>query len=162
MNASSASNLSLTEREKALLEKWIDQGAEWKPYWAFIPPEKPAIPDVDQEEGSNEIDAFILARLDEQQLAPSPQASKPSLIRRLSYVITGLPPNPSDIEKFIADDSPDAYEKLVDQYMESPQFGERWARHWMDLVRYAETKGHEFDYVVQGAWQYRDYRDPGF
>nr|WKN38331.1 PSD1 and planctomycete cytochrome C domain-containing protein [Tunicatimonas sp. TK19036] len=152
------SNLTLSEREKALLEKWIAQGAEWKPHWAFIQPEKPDVPRVEQqEEVSNEIDAFVLAKLEEQQIAPAPQASPQTLIRRLSYLLTGLPPHPSDIQKFETDPSPDAYEKLVDQYMNSPQFGERWARHWMDLVRFAETKGHEFDYAVQGAWQYRDY-----
>ncbi|MEQ9438293.1 MAG: PSD1 and planctomycete cytochrome C domain-containing protein [Cyclobacteriaceae bacterium] len=152
------SNLNLSEKEKALLAKWIDQGAEWKPYWAFIKPEKTEVPTVEQkEEVANEVDAFILAKLEEQQVPLAPKASKPTLIRRLSYLLTGLPPNPSDIEKFVADDSPEAYEKLVDQYINAPQFGERWARHWMDLVRYAETKGHEFDYMVQGAWQYRDY-----
>ena len=153
-----ASNLSLSEREKAILEKWIDQGAEWKPHWAFIKPEKPDIPSVvAEEEVANEIDAFILAKLEEQSLSPAPQASKNTLIRRLSYLLTGLPPHSADVTNFVNDDNPDAYEKLVDQYLSSPQFGERWARHWMDLARYAETKGHEFDYPVQGAWQYRDY-----
>ncbi len=153
-----ASNLSLTEREKAILEKWIDQGAEWKPHWAFIKPEKPEIPSVkNQEEIANKVDAFVLAKLEEQQLPIAPIANKYTLIRRLAYVLTGLPPHPADIEKFVNDSSPDAYEKLVDQYLNSLRFGERWARHWMDLVRYAETKGHEFDYPVQGAWQYRDY-----
>jgi hypothetical protein len=153
-----ASNLKLSEREKAILEKWIDQGAEWKPHWAFIKPEKPAVPSVaNEDEVANEIDAFILAKLEEQSLTVAPLASKNTLIRRLSYLLTGLPPHPSDVENFVKDDRPDAYEKLVDQYLNSPQFGERWARHWMDLARYAETKGHEFDYPVQGAWQYRDY-----
>lgn len=152
------SNLSLSEQEKALLEKWIVQGAEWKAHWAFIPPEKPEIPQLKQEqEVANEIDAFMLTKLEEQQITPAPQASKQTLIRRLSYLLTGLPPHPADVQKFLADESPEAYEKVVDQYLNSPQFGERWARHWMDLVRYAETKGHEFDYPVQGAWQYRDY-----
>ncbi|WPP49987.1 PSD1 and planctomycete cytochrome C domain-containing protein [Catalinimonas niigatensis] len=152
------SNLSLTEQEKALLEKWIAQGADWKPHWAFIPPEKPTLPQVkNKAEVANDIDAFILASLEDHQLSPMAMASKTTLIRRLAYLLTGLPPHPSDIEKFVADDRSEAYEKLVDQYIASPQFGERWARHWMDLVRYAETKGHEFDYPVQGAWQYRDY-----
>ena len=153
-----ASNLSLTEREKAILERWIDQGAEWKPHWAFIKPEEPEIPSVKaQEEVANEVDAFILAKLEEQRLPIAPIASKHTLIRRLAYVLTGLPPHPTDIERFINNTNPNAYEKLVDQYLSSPQFGERWARHWMDLARYAETKGHEFDYPVEGAWQYRDY-----
>ncbi|MDF9794906.1 hypothetical protein OKW21_000169 [Catalinimonas alkaloidigena] len=152
------SNLSLSEQEKALLEKWIAKGAEWKPHWAFIPPEKHEIPRVkNEQEVTNEIDAFVLDRLEEQQIAPAPLANKQTLIRRLAYLLTGLPPHPSDVKKFLEDKSPRAYEKIVDQYLDSPQFGERWARHWMDLVRYAETKGHEFDYPVQGAWQYRDY-----
>lgn len=152
------SNLSLSESEKELLERWIDQGAEWKPHWAFIEPTKPETPEVElEEEVANDIDAFVLAKLEAQELAPVARASKNSLIRRLAYLLTGLPPSPSDVEKFLADDRPDAYERLVDQYIGAPQFGERWARHWMDLVRYAETKGHEFDYPVEGAWQYRDY-----
>lgn len=152
------SNLSLSEQEKALLEKWIEQGAEWKPHWAFIPLEKAAIPEVDtEEEVANEMDAFVLQKLEAENIAPAPLASKQTLIRRLSYLLTGLPPHPDDVQKFLADESPEAYEKLVDQYLNIPHFGERWARHWMDLVRYAETKGHEFDYPVEGAWQYRDY-----
>lgn len=153
-----ASNLKLNEREKAILEKWIDQGAEWKPHWAFIPPTIPEIPSVKvQEEIANDIDAFVVAKLEEQKLPVAPIANKNTQIRRLAYVLTGLPPNPTDIDKFVNDTSSNAYEKLVDQYLNSSQFGERWARHWMDLARYAETKGHEFDYPVHGAWQYRDY-----
>ncbi len=152
------SNLSLSEQEKALLEKWIAQGAEWKPHWAFIPPEKAAVPEVEtEEEVANEIDAFVLQKLEKQNISPAPLASKQTLIRRVSYLLTGLPPHPDDVQQFVNDDSPEAYEKMVDQYLDSPHFGERWARHWMDLVRYAETKGHEFDYPIKGAWQYRDY-----
>ncbi|MEM9833955.1 MAG: PSD1 and planctomycete cytochrome C domain-containing protein [Bacteroidota bacterium] len=153
-----ASNLKLSEREKAILERWIDQGAKWKPHWAFIQPTEPRIPSVKaQEEVANEIDAFVVAKLEEQELPVATIASKNTQIRRLAYVLTGLPPHPSDIKKFMNDTSLNAYEKLVDQYLNSSQFGERWARHWMDLARYAETKGHEFDYPVAGAWQYRDY-----
>ncbi len=146
------SNYKLTEREKALLEKWIDQGAEWKEHWAFIPPETSI-----SMAATNAIDSLINVKLDQYQLAKSPQANKNSLIRRVSYLLTGLPPSPSEIEDFISDDSPDGYEKMVDRYLNSSAFGERWARHWMDLVRYAETKGHEFDYAISGAWHYRDY-----
>lgn len=146
------SNYKLTAREKALLEKWIDQGAEWKEHWAFIPPST-SIP----RSSNNAIDSLLDIRLLQKQLIKSPEADKYSLIRRASYVLTGLPPSPSDIEYFIADDSPRAYEKMVDAYLNSPAFGERWARHWMDLVRYAETKGHEFDYSIVGIWRYRDY-----
>lgn len=148
------SNLTLTEREIALIEKWIEQGAEWKPHWAFIPPkETPAI----KEFKGNPIDYFINQKLAENDLKSSPEADKHALIRRVSYVLTGLPPEPEAINKFLSDNSANAYEKMIDQYLKAPQFGERWARHWMDLVRYAETKGHEFDYTISGAWRYRDY-----
>ena len=146
------SNYKLTEREKALLEKWIDQGAEWKEHWAFIRPET-STPMTN----TTAIDSLIDIRIDQKQLMKSPEAEKNSLIRRVSYLLTGLPPSPSDIEKFLSNESPNAYEKMVEQYLNSPAFGERWARHWMDLVRYAETKGHEFDYSIVGAWRYRDY-----
>ena len=152
------SNLTLNEREIALLEKWIEQGAEWKSHWAFITPTPPPVPEVSYPEAiANEVDAFVLSKLEEKHLEAAPLATKNALIRRLSYLLTGLPPHPTDTKKFLADNSPDAYEKLVDHYLASPHFGERWARHWMDVVRYAETKGHEFDYPVIGAWHYRDY-----
>ncbi|WKN33538.1 PSD1 and planctomycete cytochrome C domain-containing protein [Porifericola rhodea] len=151
------SNLSLSEREKALLKKWIEQGAEWKPHWAFIPPTLPEVPKVQSEQLYNEIDAFVLSRLHEKKLEPAGIADKSTLARRLSFLLTGLPPKAAELDRFVADQSESAYEKMVDYYLNSPAFGERWARHWMDLVRYAETKGHEFDYPVQGAWQYRDY-----
>ena len=145
-------NLKLTEREKALLNKWIDQGAEWKDHWSFIKPEtKIALSDP------KAIDFIIEKKLDEKGLEKVPLANKNSLIRRVSYLLTGLPPNPKEVQEFISDTSSVAYEKLVDRYLNSPAYGERWARHWMDLVRYAETKGHEFDYAITGAWKYRDY-----
>ena len=146
------SNYKLTEREKALLEKWIDQGAEWKEHWAFTKPET-SIP----LSSPNAIDSLIDLKLDQKQLIKTPQANKNSLIRRVSYLLKGLPPSPADVNNFVEDKSIDAYEKMVDRYLNSPAYGERWARHWMDLVRYAETKGHEFDYTIVGAWQYRDY-----
>ena len=146
------SNYKLTEREKALLEKWIDQGAEWKEHWAFIQPET-TIP----LSSANAIDSLINLKLDQKQLIKTPQADKNSLIRRVSYLLTGLPPTPKEVKNFVEDKSSDAYEKMVDHYLSSSAYGERWARHWMDLVRYAETKGHEFDYSIVGAWRYRDY-----
>jgi len=146
------SNYKLTEREKALLEKWIDQGAEWKDHWAFIKPET-SIPLTN----TNAVDSLIDIQLDQKKLTKTPQADKNSLIRRLSFLLTGLPPSPSAVEKFVSNESENAYEEMVEGYLNAPAFGERWARHWMDLVRYAETKGHEFDYDIVGAWQYRDY-----
>jgi hypothetical protein len=140
----------LTEHEIALLEKWIKQGAEWKTYWAFIPPQKTA-------SKKTNIDFFIQKKLAESNLKKAEQAEKSSLIRRLSFALTGLPPTPQEVANFENDDRPDAYEQLVDYYLNSPHFGERWARHWMDLMRYAETRGHEFDFPIMGAWRYRDY-----
>ena len=145
-------NLKLTEREKALLNKWIDQGAQWKEHWSFISPETK----MDLED-PNAIDFLIGKQMEVKGLEKVPIANKNSLIRRVSYLLTGLPPNPKEVQKFIADTTKVAYNKMVDVYLNSPAFGERWARHWMDLVRYAETKGHEFDYTITGAWKYRDY-----
>ena len=124
------SNYKLTEREKALLEKWIDQGAEWKDHWAFIKPETSI-----STSNSSAIDSLLNLQLDQKQLAKTPEANKNSLIRRVSYLLTGLPPSPSAIESFISDESSDAYEKMVDGYLNADAYGERWARHWMDLVR---------------------------
>jgi len=149
------SKTELSAREIAILSKWIKQGAEWKQHWSFIPPqrfENAAIP-IDK----NGIDYFIEKKVAEKGLTLSPQANKNSLIRRVSYVLTGLPPAVDDLDQFVNDDNSNAYERIVDQYLDSPQFGEKWARHWMDVVRYAETKGHEFDYTITGAWRYRDY-----
>ncbi|MEX0288372.1 MAG: PSD1 and planctomycete cytochrome C domain-containing protein [Flavobacteriaceae bacterium] len=146
------SNYKLSSREKALLEKWIDQGAEWKDHWSFIKPETNiGLTDM------RAIDRLIDHQIEQKGLKKSPQATKNALIRRVSYLITGLPPTPEAVENFLTDNSPDAYSNMVNTYLDAPAFGERWARHWMDLVRYAETKGHEFDYAITGAWKYRDY-----
>ncbi len=146
------SNLKLTDRQKALLEKWIDQGAEWKEHWAFIKPAN------DLATGDTlAIDKLIDEQLTQKGLEKAAIADKNVLVRRVAYLLTGLPPSPTDVESFIVDNSEEAYEKMVDRYLNSPAYGERWARHWMDLVRYAETKGHEFDYAITGAWKYRDY-----
>ncbi|WP_422350261.1 PSD1 and planctomycete cytochrome C domain-containing protein [Flagellimonas sp.] len=144
-------NSILTQREKDLLEKWIKQGAEWKPHWSFIQPQ------VAEEYGDAKIDQFIDEAIEQKGLQKAPIANKYTLIRRVAYILTGLPPAPEDVEAFVMDSSEQAYEKMVDRYLNAPAYGERWARHWMDLVRYAETKGHEFDYPITGAWKYRDY-----
>ncbi|MXW64744.1 MAG: DUF1553 domain-containing protein [Bacteroidetes bacterium SB0662_bin_6] len=149
---------TLSPREIALLERWIKQGAEYKEHWSLIPPAKPGVPEVPAGwPATGAIDRFIGARLSGAGLKPAPPASREGLIRRLSYVLTGLPPSPEEVRAFVADESPDAYERLVDRFLDSPRFGERWARHWMDLTRYADARGHEFDYTVQGSWRYRDY-----
>ena len=146
--------LALTEREIALLTKWIKQGAEWQPHWAFIPPK---VRTLDLPSGKNEIDFLLDNKVEQNGLRVAPEADKNSLIRRVSYVLTGLPPTEEAIDAFIADESEGSYEKMVDRYLNSPRFGEKWARHWMDVVRYAETRGHEFDFPIAGAWRYRDY-----
>src|SRR5207237_5167363 len=102
-------------------------------------------------------DPFILAKLAEHGLTPAPEASRRTVIRRLTFDLIGLPPTPAEIAAFLADSSPVAYERLVDRLLASPHYGERWARHWLDLVRYAETAEHEFDYDIPNAFRYRDY-----
>lgn len=146
----------LSAHESALIEKWIDQGAEWKEHWSFIPPEKPSIP-FWKSNPSEIIDHLVDKQIDYYQLEKSPKASKNALIRRVAYLMTGLPPSPEDVKAFLADDDKDAFEKVVDKYIASPHFGERWARHWMDLMRYGENMGHEFDFSITGAHEYRDY-----
>lgn len=148
----------LSPREIALLKRWIKQGAKWKTHWAFIPPESPSLRSNLKEASPSEIiDHLIDKKLKSNKLTATAPATKNALIRRVSYLLTGLPPDPKDVEAFLADSSPGAYEKMADQYLASPHFGERWARHWMDLTRYGEHLGHEFDYEISGAWQYRDY-----
>lgn len=144
----------LTAYEKAILEKWIEQGAKWEKFWAFIPPKaNESLP----QNTTQAIDALIDRKLDEQDLSPSPIAPAQQKLRRLSYILTGLPPTLTELAAFRADTSASAYEGWVDYYLASPRFGERWARHWMDLMRYADTQGHEFDFKIDGAWRYRDY-----
>ena len=105
----------------------------------------------------NPIDAFVLAKLKEKNLRPAPEADRRTLIRRLSFDLLGLPPSPEEVARFLGDRSPDAYERLVDRLLASPHYGERWARHWMDLVHFAETHGHDQDRIRPNAWPYRDY-----
>lgn len=151
------SNLELSEYEIEVLRKWIDQGAEWKSHWAFIQPELVEPEEFDSDESNNGIDNFVLEKMESKGISPSPLADKNTLIRRVSYILTGLPPTIEKVEEFVQDESPNAYKKMVDYYLGSDAFGERWARHWMDIARYAETKGHEFDFSILGAWRYRDY-----
>jgi len=148
----------LTETQVDLLRRWIAQGAEWKEHWAFVPPTSITPPAVAASEWvTNPIDAFVLARLEKAGLKPAPAASRTALLRRVTYDLTGLPPTPAEVEAFLADDSPQAYEKVVDRLLDSPRYGERWARHWLDIVRYADTNSFERDGVKPNAWRYRDY-----
>jgi mono/diheme cytochrome c family protein len=148
----------LTEKETAAIRKWIEQGAQWGTHWAFRKRVRPAEPKVN--DGSwvlNPIDKFILARLEASGLKPAPAANKVALFRRAHYDLLGLPPTPEEIDAFIADKSDDAYEKVIDRLLKSPHYGEKWARYWLDLVRYAETNGYERDNPKDSVWRYRDY-----
>ena len=137
------SNLSLTAEEKAILIKWIEQGAEYEPHWAFAPIEKPAVPDVQQPEWAhNAIDKFVLQKQEENSFSPSEAADKETLIRRVSFSLTGLPPSLEEIDAFVNDNSPEAYEKVVDRLLASPAYGERMATHWLDVARYADSDGY--------------------
>ncbi len=158
----------LAENEIEILKKWIDQGAEWGVHWAYNKVEEPGIPSIrswrnlfgllgsDTKWVQNEIDYFVLDKLREKRLSYNGEAEREILIRRLSLDLTGLPPDEDEVKEFVADSSPEAYEKLVDRLLASPAFGERWASMWMDLARYADTKGYERD-ASRVIWKYRDY-----
>ncbi len=151
------SKLSLNDEEIAILVKWIEQGAEWKPHWAFIPPEKPELPQFRQSDWPiNEIDYFVLDRLEKERLKPSHEAEKEILLRRVSLDLTGLPPSVEEIESFLANDSPDAYEKAVDRLLASPHYGESMAVDWLDLARYADTHGYQVDFY-RPHWPWREW-----
>ncbi len=140
------SNKSLSEREKLLLRKWIEQGAEYQPHWSFIPVNRPAAPQMPA--GSwprGGVDQFILARLQAEGLRPAPEADKTTLIRRVTLDLTGLPPTPAEVDAFLADDRPDAYDRLVDRLLASPRYGERMAVDWLDAARFADTHGYHID-----------------
>ncbi|MFN0083763.1 MAG: PSD1 and planctomycete cytochrome C domain-containing protein [Blastocatellia bacterium] len=167
--------------DSEVLNAWIDKGAPWpenrsfsplaparapekritdeqRNYWAFRQPVRPAPPAVRQTAWvRNPIDAFILAGLEAKGLAPNPRADKRTLIRRVTFDLTGLPPARAEVDAFLADNAPDAYEKLVRRLLASPRYGERWAQHWLDVVRFGETNGFELDADREQAWRYRDY-----
>ncbi|MEZ5363847.1 MAG: DUF1549 domain-containing protein [Bryobacterales bacterium] len=135
----------LNPHEIELLEQWINEGAQYELHWSFQPPERPAPPAVSNADWPrNPIDHFVLARLEKEGLQPS-KDDRYTLIRRVALDLTGLPPTPEMVESFVRDDSPDAYEKAVDELFNSPHFGERWARVWLDLARYADSQGYEKD-----------------
>jgi hypothetical protein len=149
----------LTATQVDAITRWIDEGAEWKEHWAFRPLVRPAVPAAADAGGqaANPIDAFIRSGLAHRGLkAPAP-ADKTALIRRATYDLIGLPPNEQEVRDFLADDSAAAWEKVVDRLLASPHYGEQWARHWLDLVRYADTNSFERDGNKPHAWRYRDY-----
>jgi mono/diheme cytochrome c family protein len=171
----------LSRVEIEALTRWVAQGAPWPSgdagdleakahagppkvtpeamrFWSFRPVARPAVPKVKRQGWvRNPVDAFILKRLEASGLAPNPQASRAALIRRATYDLTGLPPTPEAVQAFLADRSPNAWEKVVDRLLASPHYGEKWGRHWLDLVRYAESNSYERDGTKPNAWRYRDY-----
>lgn len=169
----------MPSEEVAVLVDWVARGIPWpaeappagaaKPssdfdlaerakHWSFQPLADTAPPEVhDARWPRGAIDRYLLARLEAAGLAPAPAVDRAALLRRVTFDLTGLPPTPEELAAFLADNSPDAYERVVDRLLTAPQYGERWARHWLDLMRYAETHGHEFDFDIPHAWRYRDY-----
>jgi mono/diheme cytochrome c family protein len=157
------SGKKLSERDIALLRRWIEQGAKWEGHWAFEPVERTTPPETKEPRATgqqpfvcNAIDAFVLAALAEHGLLPSAEADRRTLIRRLSLDLIGLPPTPEEVEAFVADEDPLAYERLVDRLLNSPHFGERLAMWWLDLVRYADSVGYHGDQAVS-VYPYREY-----
>ena len=149
-------NRKLTAQQIETLRLWIDQGAEWETHWSYQPPRRPAIPAVKQDWARNPIDRFILARLEAESLQPSPEAGRATLLRRLSFDLTGLPPTPEELSAFLKDRSPDYYEQAVDRLLRSPRYGERMAMRWLDLARYSDTHGYHID-SHRDMWHWRDW-----
>lgn len=151
------SGMKLTDAEIAVVKRWIDEGAKWETHWAYQPPKRPAVPVTKRKNWArNPIDSFLLARMESEGLQPSPEAGKATLIRRVAFDLTGLPPSPDEVAAFLKDKSPDAYEKVVDRLLASPQYGERMAMQWLDLARYADTHGYHID-SHRDMWPWRDW-----
>jgi cytochrome c553 len=165
----------LSAAEKAMLERWLADGAPWGAeaidrfrfssdtragydWWSLQPLTSPAVPTIDKTQWARQpLDNFVQARLAADGLAPGPEADRRALCRRLSFDLVGLPPSPEETATFVVDEAPDAYERLVDRLLASPQYGERWARHWLDVARYGESDGFEYDRLRANAWRYRDW-----
>ncbi len=173
----------LGDAQRAVLTRWVEMGAPWpsvdreasaaaptksaeksgiddedRAFWSFQPVKRPAVPEVEDGGWSKgPIDRFLFARLAAEGLTPAPEADRRTLIRRASFDLIGVPPTPEEVEAFVADDAPLAYERLIDRLLADPRHGERWARHWLDLVRYAESDGYRQDAYRPDAWRYRDY-----
>ena len=157
----------LSQPEVDLIRRWIEAGAapgspggpaaEATAWWSFRPLARPRAPADSGRWARNDIDRFVLARLEENGLRPSEEADRATLIRRLSYNLHGLPPEPGDVERFVGDTDPHAYERLVDRLLASPRYGERWGRHWLDVVHYGESHGYDKDKARRNSWPYRDY-----
>jgi len=148
---------TLKPEQIALLREWVKQGAKYEELWSFLPPKHQVIPAVTHGEWvRNAIDNFVLARLEKESLTPSPEADRRNLIRRVTYDLTGLPPTPEEVEAFLADSAPDAYEKVVERLLSSPRYGEHRAHYWLDVARYGDTHGLHLD-NFRSIWAYRDY-----
>ncbi len=161
----------LSKQEVAIIRTWIEEGASWpeglvlkdrrlegQKWWSLEPLKQPAVPAAQHSAWvKTPVDAFVLDKLQQQGLRPSPEADRPTLIRRLCFDLLGLPPYPAEIDRFVADQSPNAYEALVDRLLASPHHGERWGRHWLDVVHYGDTHGYDKDKRRDNAWPYRDY-----
>ncbi|MDQ3623935.1 MAG: DUF1549 domain-containing protein, partial [Verrucomicrobiota bacterium] len=147
------SHKKLTAADKETIKRWIEQGAKYAGHWSFIPPTKPEVPSI---KGASPIDAFVRQRLEQQGLKPTPEAERRMLIRRVTLDLTGLPPAAHEVEAFVNDQDPRAYEKLVDRLLMSPHFGERIALEWLDAARYADTNGFSID-GGRHMWLWRDY-----
>jgi Protein of unknown function (DUF1549)./Planctomycete cytochrome C. len=159
--------VKLPDATRAAFRRWIELGAPWaegppepaatgaadNDTWAFRPVKKPPVPAG----AGNPVDAFINRTLRERNVAPAPKADRRTLIRRATFDLWGLPPSPDDVEAFVNDKSPDAWPKLVERLLASPHYGERWGRHWLDVVRYADTGGFSNDFERPNAWRYREY-----
>ncbi len=152
--------VTLSTTEQRILQDWIAAGADYRPHWAFTKPVRPPVPAAASLRQSdwprNDIDRFVLARLEREGVAPSPEADRATLCRRVHLDLVGLPPTPTELDAFLGDTAADAYEKLVDRLLASPRYGERWARRWLDLARYADTNGYEKD-RPRTIWPYRDW-----
>lgn len=167
----------MPEKDIATLVRWVEIGAPWpggetarirrtdadkitaedRKWWSYQPLNKPQVPPTSGNWARTPIDYFIARRLESEGMQPAPEADRATLIRRLYFDLIGLPPTPEEVQAFVTDDSPDAYDKLVTRLLDSPQYGERWARHWLDLVRYADSDGYRVDHYRPNAWRYRDY-----
>jgi hypothetical protein len=147
----------LTAKHIEILKTWIEQGGGWQQHWSFVKPVKALLPEVKQgNRASNAIDHFVLSRLERERLAPSPEADRATLLRRVSLDLTGLPPTPAEIDAFLADKAENAYEKVVDRLLASPRYGERMTFRWLDAARYADTNGYQID-GDRSAWRWRDW-----
>jgi hypothetical protein len=152
-----SANKPLSDAERGILRSWVTAGARYEPHWAFVAPKQAPLPSVKRKSWArNAIDCFVLARLEKAGLAPEPEADRYTLIRRVSLDLVGIPPTPEEADAFARDTRPDAYERLVDRLLASPRYGERWARPWLDLARYADTNGYEKD-RPRSMWLYRDW-----